>query len=985
MTAMLFRFSSLPALLVYNMKKSLLLALICLFVKTGAFSSVGLRPSVVPQQLRSSVVPQQLRCEYLSDPEGIDEPLPRLSWTLAATDTSAFGQAQTAYRIVVASSPKELDQDHGDIWDPGWTASAQMNQIVYGGKPLASDRMYYWKVCVRDEAGRKSAWSAVAHWSTGLFNRSEWTASWIGSGETLDPALPDCNVSDPWFRKTIDLRVRPVKAMLFVASVGYHELYVNGKKIGDNVLSPCVSDHLKRARYVAYDIAGALQPGKNVIALWLGASWSIYSSYATDDKPRAPIVIAQADIYDSDEPGRAPVARIQTDKTWKTMASPNRLLGKWAFGQMGGELYDAGKEVPDWNLPSCDDTDWKAATVYLPRLMLTAQMVEPNRLFGEIHPVSVEARPDGSFRVDMGVNFTGWTRIKLKGAPGQRIDMEFSEREKDDMTFHIHNAFIIGGTGEGTFMNRFNYSCGRWITISGLKEKPALSDILGWNVRTAYASAASFSCSDSLQNWIYDRIRWNFENLSIGGYVVDCSQRERLGYGGDAHSTSEMGVFNYALGAFYTKWMEDWRDVQGTRTMDPLNYGGNADDGILPHTAPTYQGGGGPGWGGICISLPWLMYQQQGDTRILERNFYLIKRWLAFLDSHTRYDLLEHFGGDWDFLGDWLWPGAGAEGMNNEKPQNICFNNCYRVYNLRTAAKIARVLGRNEEAAQWEREADASSAAIQAKYYHPSDHSYSDSSMDNLAAALLAEVPPASLRGAVMDRLAKEIRVVWNGHIHAGITGGAMLLKLLRAAGRDDLIYSMTSQTDYPGWGYMKANGATSIWEMWEKDLPGHSLLHSSYHYPGAWYIDGLGGIRRDPDHPGFGRFIIRVPRAGTGAGFGAGVWTETGTGTGAGFGVGKLSWVRASFDAPTGRIETAWQRRNDSLYLQVTVPPGTTAKVYFPSAGHSGIKVSSATRSGVKVSSAVAKYSGVEDGYSVYALPAGKYALSGIESTGPE
>lgn len=932
-----------------------------------SLSLAGL-PSLLIAQ--GSILPQHLLCEYLADPEGIDEPLPRLSWTLAAIDTAAFGQGQTGYRILVSSSLKNLSRNEGDVWDSKWIGSADRHLIVYGGKPLRSDRTYFWKVCVKDESGRESAWSVVAHWSTGLFRQDEWTAKWIGPAWASDPKEMgdknadnkggDNHVPDPWLRKTFDLSVRPARAMLFVASVGYHEVYVNGRRIGEDVLAPCVSDHLKRARYVTYDISSALRPGKNVIALWLGASWSIFPSYASDDKPRSPIVVAQADIYTGGRAGDGPVVlpdgsrggpilRLQTDSSWKTHPSPNRLLGKWDFLQMGGEIWDANKELPDWNLASCNEAGWETATVYHPRLLLSAQMVETNRLFQEIHPVSIEASPDGSFRVDMGVNFAGWTEIKCKGVQGQRVDMYFSEREKEEMTFHLHNAFIIGKTGEGVFRNHFNYSSGRWITIRGVKEKPALGDIRGWVIRTAYPSAASFTCSDSLQNWIYDRVRWNFENLSLGGYVVDCPQRERMGYGGDAHSTSETGVLNYGLGAFYTKWMEDWRDVQGAKSMDPLNYGGKADSGILPHTAPTYWGGGGPGWGGICITLPWLMYQQEGDRRILEKNFKLIKNWLGFLDTHTRNDLLERFGGKWDFLGDWLWPHAGVEGMNNDKPQNICFNNCYRVFNLRTAARIARVLGKNAEAEQWERQASASSLAIQAKYYNAGDHSYSDSSMGNLAAALLAEVPPPGLRDSVMDRLAREILIVRNGHIHVGITGGAMLFKLLRSAGRDDLIYSMTSQTDYPGWGYMKDNGATSLWEMWEKDLPGHSLLHSSYLYPGAWYIDGLGGIRRDPDHPGFERFIVRPPLAGA----------------------TTVSWVKATFDSPMGMIRTGWQRKEGILSLQVTVPPGTVAKVLFPTADPSGIKVSSSW----------AKYAGAENGYSVYELPAGRYVLSGKEN----
>ncbi|PTT02174.1 alpha-L-rhamnosidase [Pedobacter sp. HMWF019] len=896
---------------------------------------------------QSSVRIGEMRCEYMINPQGIDEHLPRLSWVLQAIDPKAFGQRQTAYRIMVSASEKELIIGHAEVWDSNWINSDETNQILYRGKMLESDRTYFWKVCVKDENQKVSAWSKTMHWSTGLFNKEDWTARWIGTGDSKDQDA--VNMPDPWFRKTFDLKVKPGRAKMFVASVGYHELYVNGKKIGNGVLAPAVSDHSKRARYISYDISSQLQPGKNIIALWLGTSWSVFSSYKTNDKPLAPIVIAQGDIYDSDKVGTLPL-RIQTDKSWKTASSPNSLLGKWEAGQMGGELWDAGKENKKWNLVDCDETNWKQAVEYRPRLMLTAQMVEPNQLTSPIKPVAIEKRTDGSYRVDMGVNFAGWTKIKLTGDHGQRIDMLFSEREGQDMTFNIHNVCILAKDGKGTFENRFNYSSGRWITIKGLKKKPKLTDIEGWVVKTAYQSAATFSSSDSLQNWIYAKTRWNFENLSLGGYVVDCPQRERLGYGGDAHATSETGMYNYHLGAFYTKWMEDWRDVQGTRSMDHLNYGSYADDGILPHTAPTYLGGGGPGWGGIVVVLPWLMYQQEGDERVLEKNFGLIKKWLSFLDSHTKDDLLSRFGGGWDFLGDWLWPNATAEGMNNDKPENICFNNAYRVYNLRTAAKIARVLKRDQEANRWESQADASAKAIHEKYFNPSDNSYADQSMGNLAIALLAEIPPVSLRESVMKRLEKEILIVRKGHIHAGITGGALLFKLLRNEGRDDLIYSMTAQTDYPGWGYMKASGATSLWEMWEKDLPGHSMLHSSFLYPGAWYINGLSGIRKETESKGFKEFVIRVPL----------LKNE------------HMSWVKASYEANVGTIKTEWQRRNGQLILHVVVPPNSTATVYFPAADHSKIKRSSSW----------GEDAGTKNGYSVFKIPAGAYTFSGEETT---
>lgn len=741
---------------------------------------------------------------------------------------------------------------------------------------------------------------------------------------------------------------------MFVASVGYHELYVNGNKIGDEVLAPAVTDHTKRARYIAYDIAPQLKAGENVIALWLGTSWSVFPPYIMADLPRTPMVIAQADIYEKG--GQSPVLRVKTDSSWKTHASPNKLSSKWTENYFGGEIWDNNKAIPNWNKADFDARAWKSATVYNLNLTLSAQRVEGNKLYNEIRPVAIETQPDGAYRVDMGVNFAGWTSIKVKGQPGDRIDFLFSEREQNEMTFRNFSAYIIGSSGEGTFQNRFNYSSGRWITIKGLKEKPQLSDIKGWMVRTAYQPSSTFECSNPLQNWIYDRVLWTYQNLSIGGYIVDCPQRERLGYGGDAHATAETGLLNYKTAAFYTKWMQDWQDVRGTEPVvgdmnnqewarQGIMSGRRLKNGILPHTAPTYSGGGGPSWGSITVALPWLLYQQTGDKRILEENYSLMDEWLQFLQTKTIDGVMRRFGGNWDFLADWLWPGATAEGMNNNKPQAECFNSCFLVYNFRLMEKIANTLNRTEEAKTWKSKADENSKAIHAAYFNPEDDSYSDRSMGNLAIALLGEVPPVEIRERVMRRLEKEILEIKKGHIDVGITGGAVLFRLLRQENRPDLVYSMLAQTEYPGWGYMKANGATTIWEMWEKDLPGHSLLHSSYLYPGAWYIDALLGIRADENNPGYKHFFIRPPLAG-----------ET-----------NIEWANGSFDSPAGLIKSSWTTKEGKVRLEITVPPNTSATVYFP-ADESSVLINKKQYT---------KKVGVDGKYTLYEFSSGNYVLT--------
>lgn len=913
----------------------------------------GLASSCSIENSHASIAPVNLTCEYLINPAGIDVVRPRFSWTLTATSPDSFGQKQTAYQILVSNSLEALNSGEGNMWNSGWVDSNKMHLIEFSGEPLQSDKTYYWKVAVKDENGRTSLHSDPSKWSTGLLLSDDWSAKWIGTDQAYNPAEGPNKMADPWFRKTFELNQSPSKATLFVASIGYHEVYVNGQRIDDHVLAPAATDHTQRARYIAYDIAPALISGKNVISLWLGTSWSIFAPYATPDKPRAPIVIAQTDIYDVQGDK---LTRITTDESWKTHPSPNRLIGNWGFGVggYGGEIWDARSEVEDWNLASLDDRGWQNATVHTPNLKLSAQMVETNALFDEIYPVEIESRPDGTYRIDMGVNFAGWTQIPVKGNPGDTIRFLFSEREQDDMTFGLYNEYVIGSTGEGFFKNRFNYSSGRWITITGLQDPPTKEDIKGWMVRTNFSDATHFESSDSLQNWIYNTINWTFENLSLGGFIVDCPQRERFGYGGDAHATSETGLLNYKLGAFYTKWLEDWRDVQGTEPMvgnmnDPEwarkqeGSGRYMGGGILPQTAPTYHGGGGPAWGGIVVTLPWFMYEYHGDTRVLEENFEMIKEWLKFLDTHVEEELLKRYGGQWDFLGDWLWPGATSQGMNNNSDETVFFNNCYRVYNLRTAAKIANVLGENILANQWAEQAKRSSHAIHVKYYHAEDHNYSDRSMRSLAAALYGNVMPPELREKVMNRLANEILVHKNGHIDAGITGGAMLFKVLRDEGRDDLIYSMTSKTTYPSWGLMRESGATTIWEMWEKDLSGHSLLHSSYLYPGAWYIDGILGIKKKD--PGFRTIDIRIPRI-----------NET-----------NLEWAKGAFNSPSGLIRTHWWLEDGKRLLEVTVPPNCEATIYFPLEGDDIVSELSGN----------AQLEGQSYGYARFIVPAGRYRFS--------
>lgn len=844
----------------------------------------------------ADVQPCELLCEYLEQPLGIDIRHPRLSWQLGTT-LPKRGQYQIAYQVLVASSKALLESNNGDLWDSGIVHSAESVNIDYAGKPLIAGQLCYWKVRILNEEGHWSAWSQPAYWRMGLFPQ-DWTAQWIGSAEmealSVGGKKVDNRIPDPWLRRTFTLEDTPRDAVLYVASIGYHELYVNGKKVGDAVLVPSVTDHRNRARYMAYDITALLQPDTNVIALWLGTSWSIFPAYQRTDKPAIPMVMAQAEITQKNGDRLCLIS----DEHWKVHASPNTLMGYWEAHHFAGEFYDASLEIDNWNKSSFDDSAWASAKVYSPDIKISADLTEPNRLVREIRPLSVDEIRPGTYRIDMGVNYAGWFKIKFEGEPGDTIQIQFSERKEDTCSFGIQSFYKVGTRRTNVFCNRFNYMAGRYVTVSGLQARPSLDDVQGWMIRPDYRKSGTFECDIPLLNAIYNTTLWSFENLSLGNYVVDCPHRERCGYGGDALATTRTALNNYRLPAFYYKWMEDWRDVQDA-------------DGNVPYTAPTRIGGGGPSWSGFCVTLPWEFYRQYGDVRILEESFSTIGRWLAFLETKSQADMLVRWGGKWSFLGDWLWPQAWPERRAMEAVgkalgdtrETLFFNNCCWIYQLETAAKIATVLGKKTEANAWHQRAMQVRKAVHAAFYDAENHSYVNGYSAYLAMALYVGLPPQSLHEEIWKKLEHEILVTRKGHFWGGITAGSFLFHTLLDNHRDDLIYEVVTKTDFPSWGYMLEKGNGTFFEDWECN---GSAMHSSYLYIGSWFTEGLGGIRSPQG--GYRHFVIKP-------------WISVN---------GKLKNVRSSHRSLYGNIVSNWHIQNDGLvYVEVLVPANTTAELY--------------------------------------------------------
>ncbi len=762
----------------------------------------------------------------------------------------------------------------------------------------------------------------------------------------------------PWFRGEFDLAAKPESALVTVHSHSYFELYVNGAKAGDDVLTPAVSVADAGTFTVTYDVARLLRAGRNCLGLWTAKGW-------------AEGVAVRAELDAVVAGGKVTFG---TGPQWKTRPSGYSHIGNWAWNDFGGERVDAAAHVAGWCRPGLDTSSWANAVESPAPQGAPANQIAPlNRIGARIPARSVAALGDGRYEIDFGTDLTGWLRLRFaRLRPGQVVRMHFADRVFADgvhtspigniavggsgvsfprvggghnlyQTYHQTSEFVsAGGAGE-EFRHRFNYAGFRYVVVEGLDAAPRKEDATALLVESALPDAGAFECSDPLINRIHQANRWTLRCLNLGGYMVDCPHRERMGYG-DGQVSLEGMMMNFDASRFYEKWARDWRMAQSPR------------DGAMPNIAPPFTaGGGGPPWAGVIAALPWQHYLHYGDPRVLEDNIAAARRYAEYLDSRSTNEVLRNWSGGIDFLGDWVPPGRGMDTDNWPTSQMAeLFCNCYRVYLWQMVEHMAAALGRTDEAEHARRRVEAIRPAVHAAFYDPANQRYVIDEQIYYAMPLLTGVVPEGERPAVMANLVKCIVGKNKGHLDTGMLGTMFLLRFLSDAGRDDLVLSMYRKKDYPGWGYMVEQGATTLWEQWNGFW---SQIHSCFASADNWLYRGLAGIRPGPAGPGFRQVIIK-PAVG-----------------------GDLAWVRCHHDSSYGRIVSNWKRDGDRLTMDVTIPANTTATVYVPARDARAV-----TEGGDVAGKAKGvRYVAMRDGAAVYAVGSGTYRFnSTLPQIGP-
>ena len=375
--------------------------------------------------------PARLRCESLTDPLGIDARRPRLSWILEPASPEVRGRRQTAYRILVASSPALLEADRGDLWDSGRVASDESVGIAYAGRPLVSGQRCHWKVTIWDGEGVETGWSATASWSMGLLDQADWRGRWIGRNEGDLPADEERRLNARYLRREFSCGKEIDQATVSMSGLGLSELSLNGRRVGDRVLSPGLTAYDRRVFYVTYDVTALLKPGPNAVGVILGNG----RFHAPRTKVPAPTrdygvprLLFQLTIRYADGTSELVVS----DGSWKiTDQGP---LG--ANNEYDGEEYDARREMEGWDRTGFDAAAWKPADLLpAPGGVLSAEMIEPIRVIEDRFPVAVTSPKPGVYVFDMGQNMVGWCRLRVRGTAGTEIRLRHAETLKPTARF----------------------------------------------------------------------------------------------------------------------------------------------------------------------------------------------------------------------------------------------------------------------------------------------------------------------------------------------------------------------------------------------------------------------------------------------------------------------------------------------------------------------------------------------------------------------
>jgi alpha-L-rhamnosidase len=870
---------------------------------------------------QSQVTVKQLLCENLTDPVGLDVSTPRFSWQL---QTAKRNVLQTAYEIKVMSGKTAL-------WNSSKISSDQSVQVPYGGPALQSEKKYTWQVRVWDNAEKASAWSAAASFQMALLNSNDWSAKWIEIGFAEDTI----NRPAQYFRKQFTNNKKVISATAYITAHGMYEAQINGKRVGNDYLTPGWTSYNKRLQYRVYDVTSLLLTGNNAIGVMLGNGW--YRGFLAWDNNKNIYgnrlgLLFQLNINYSD----GSTAMIISDNNWKSST------GAVLYAEIyHGEIFDDNKEKTGWSNTNYNDDAWAGVKEQnYTKDNLIATHNEPIRKKEIFTPAKIFTTPKGEKVIDFGQNLVGWVLLKVKGNKGDTISIQHAEVLDKYGNFYTENlraakatnTYILKGGEEEKLEPHFTFYGFRFIKVTGFPGEISPENFTAVALYSDMKPTGTFISSHPLINQLQHNIQWG-QRGNFLDVPTDCPQRdERLGWTGDAQVFSRTAAYNFRVNNFFGKWLKDIAADQ-------------QPNGSVPFVVPNVLGpgaGASAGWADVATIIPWNMYLAYGDKRILEDQYGSMKNWVSYMETNSK-DYLWNKG---FHFGDWLFyrPFDDNDGRSAVTDKYLIAQ-CFFSHSVNLLINTAEVLNKKEDVEKYSRLQKNINDAFIKEYVTPGGRLVSGTQTAYVL-ALNFDMLPEALRTSAADKLVQNIKS-YDTHLTTGFLGTPYLCDVLTRFGHTDVAYELLLQESYPSWLYPVKQGATTIWERWNgirtdstfEPASMNSFNHYAYGAIGDFMYRRVAGL--ETDGPGYKKILIQ-PHTGKG-----------------------LTMAKADLQTYYGLLSSGWKIENDKLLLDVEIPANTTATVYIPAKNADAI-----TESGKSLTQPAT----AEDGYVIVKIGSGQY-----------
>ncbi len=839
---------------------------------------------------------KKISMEYLSQPIGADQ-MPQFGWEI---ESDRRNVKQKAYELQIALDPEFSRL----VYDSGKEEKGTSVHVVPKETALTSVTAYYVRVKVWDQE-EESVYSAPERFVTGLVNGDLFQAAFVsGEQRAFDT---ECS-KGTYVRGTFNLKGKVKEAYALTTALGLYNFYLNGKKVGEDELTPGWTSYRKHLTYQTYEVTDYLKEGQNGAGAMLGAGW--YKGVMGLTKARNNYGDQTAfamELHVTYENGETEI--ICTDESWLGADSPV------VFAEIyDGETYDASLEIPGWSESEMPKGEWHPAElVKVDPSILASQFGSNVTVHERIVAKRIFTTPKGETVLDFGQNLAGRISVTATGKKGDMVELYcFEVLDKDGNVYpdNMREAkstmkYRFGADGTITYHPHFTFMGFQYALIRScpgeLKKENFVAEVL----HSQMEPTGTITCSNPLLNQLHHNFLWGLKSNFVD-VPTDCPQRdERLGWTGDAQIFCRTACYLMNTYQFYKKWLVD---VAADQTPE----------GGVPHVVPNIEEGRTDGnwllsqgphsaaaWADVAVINPWTMYLMYGDTEILRRQYGSMKGWIDFMRTHSN-DYI------WNYklqFGDWVALDAEEGSYFGATPNDLTCT-AYYAYSTGLFVKIAKALGKEEDAREYQDLYDKIVAKFQKTFFDQDGRMTAQTQTAHIVALYFGLTPKEYLPQTVAGL--KRLLDKENGHLVTGFVGTPYFCHALSQNGCVKEAYDLLLKEDFPSWLYQVKMGATTIWEHWDGIKPDGSMwsadMNSFNHYAygaiGEWMYRVMVGLEADEQNPGFAHSIV-YPRIG-----------------------GGLSFVEGTYHSVYGEHKVRWEVKENQVTLKAVIPANTTASI---------------------------------------------------------